>query len=290
MFEMLLKSKFQLLLLFLLVYLIQTCIGFLQHLNLLHIVTLYNRIKQDPNINMSPRTFVFGGKAAPGYAMAKLIIKLINSVGEVINRDPQVNGLLRVVFYPNFNVKNAQYIYPAADLSEQISTAGKEASGTGNMKFSMNGALTIGTLDGANVEIREEVGAENFFLFGMNAEQVSETRRSGYRPREIYRDNMELRQAIDLVNSGIFSHGDTELFRPLTDKLLEQDPFLLLADFQSYIDTQAEVDHAFRDVDHWSRMSILNVARMGKFSSDRSIRDYCENIWQVQPMPVEIDA
>ena len=242
-----------------------------QHLNVLHIITLYNRIKQNPNINLTPRTFIFGGKAAPSYYMAKLVIKLISSVGEVINKDPQVNGFLRVVFFPDFNVKNAQSIYPAADLSEQISTAGKEASGTGNMKFSMNGALTIGTLDGANVEIREEVGPENFFLFGLTAEQVMEVKTAGYRPWELYNDNLELKAAVDLVNSGLFSHGDTELFRPLTDSLIHHDPFLLFADYQTYVDCQADVDHAYRDVNHWCRMSILNVARMGKFSSDRSI-------------------
>jgi starch phosphorylase len=237
-----------------------------------------------------PRTFIFGGKAAPGYMMAKLIIKLINSVGEVINLDPQANRYLRVVFLPNFNVKNAHTVYPAADLSEQISLAGKEASGTGNMKFSMNGALTIGTLDGANVEIREEVGAENFFLFGLNAEQVVQMKTEGYRPWEFYQNNLELKTAIDLIDSGVFSHGDTALFRPLTDVLRQRDPFMLCADYQSYVDSQAQVDRAYRDGHHWARMSILNVARMGKFSSDRSIRDYCKNIWKVEPMKVEIDA
>jgi starch phosphorylase len=259
-----------------------------QHLNVLHIITLYKRIKDDPNLELAPRTFIFAGKAAPGYFMAKLIIKLINSVGEVVNRDPQTNHLLRVVFYPDFSVKNSQRIYPATDLSEQISTAGKEASGTGNMKFAMNGALTIGTLDGANVEIRDEVGAENFFQFGLTAEEVGRTIKEGYRPWEIYNDNAQLRGAIDLINAGIFSHGDTELFRPLTDSLMQNDPFLLFADYQSYLDCQTEVDHAYRDLDHWIRMSILNVARMGKFSSDRAIREYCENIWKVDPVPVEL--
>jgi starch phosphorylase len=254
-----------------------------QHLNALHIVTLYNRIKQNPNINLTPRTFIFGGKAAPGYFMAKLMIKLINSIAEVVNSDPAVNRYLRVVFYPNFNVKNAHDIYPAADLSEQISLAGKEASGTGNMKFSMNGALTIGTLDGANVEIREEVGAENFFLFGLTAEQVMQLRSDGYRPWEFYQDNLELKAAIDLIDSGIFSHGQRELFKPLTDSLRQHDPFMLCADYQAYVDSQAEVDHAYQDAHHWSRMSVLNVARMGKFSSDRSICDYCEKIWKIEP-------
>ena len=259
-----------------------------QHLSVLHIITLYNRIKQNPNLELTPRTFIFGGKAAPGYFMAKLIIKLINSVAAVVNQDPQVNRFLRVAFFPNFNVKNAHGIYPAADLSEQISLAGKEASGTGNMKFSMNGALTIGTLDGANVEIREEVGAENFFLFGLTVEQIMQLRADGYRPWEFCQENLELRAALDLVDSGVFSHGDTGLFRPLTDNLRHQDPFMLCADYQSYLDSQAEVDRAYRDPHHWSRMSILNVARIGKFSSDRSILDYCRDIWKVEPGQVEI--
>jgi len=257
-----------------------------QHLNVLHIISLYLRIKQDPNLEMAPRTFVFGGKAAPGYRMAKLIIKLINSVGEVINRDPQVNGTLRVAFMPDFSVKRGQRLYPAADLSEQISLAGKEASGTGNMKFSMNGALTIGTLDGANVEIREQVGEENFFLFGLTADEVQCLQAEGYRPWDHYAVNKELKSVIDLIDSGLFSHGDTDLFRPLTDNLKHQDPFMVLADYQSYVDRQAEVDHAYRDPAHWDHMSILNLARMGKFSSDRSIRDYCRDIWKVEPLPV----
>jgi starch phosphorylase len=256
-----------------------------QHLNVLHIITLYERLKATPSLDLAPRSFVFGGKAAPGYFMAKLIIKLINSVAEVINGDPHVNDTLRVVFMPDFNVKNGQRLYPAADLSEQISMAGKEASGTGNMKFSMNGALTIGTLDGANVEIRDEVGEENFFLFGLTAEQVHQMQAEGYRPWELYNKSVELKSAIDLINSGLFSHGDTELFRPLTDNLVHEDPFLVLADYQAYVDCQSEVDRAWGDPEHWSRMSILNVARMGKFSSDRSIRDYCERIWKVAPTP-----
>ncbi|HFD80378.1 MAG TPA: glycogen/starch/alpha-glucan phosphorylase [Gammaproteobacteria bacterium] len=254
-----------------------------QHLNVLHIVTLYNRIKQDPDIEMVPRSFIFGGKAAPGYFMAKLMIKLINAVGDVVNRDPQVNRLLRVAFYPNFNVKNAHGIYPAADLSEQISLAGKEASGTGNMKFSLNGALTIGTLDGANVEIREEVGAENFFLFGMTVEEVARLRAEGYRPADFIHHTEELRAALDLLDSGVFAHGDRELFRPLTDDLRNRDPFMLCADYLSYVEAQSEVDRAWHDEHHWTHMAILNVARMGKFSSDRSIRDYCRDIWKVEP-------
>ncbi len=254
-----------------------------QHLNVLNIISLYNQIKADPKLVITPRTFIFGGKAAPGYFMAKLIIKLINSVGEVINRDPDVRDQIKVVFLPNYNVKHAQNIYPAADLSEQISTAGKEASGTGNMKLSMNGALTIGTLDGANIEIREEVGAENFFLFGLTADQVLKVKAEGYHPSDFYHDDPELKETIDLINSGLFSHGDTELFRPLTDHLLQHDEYLLLADYRAYVNCQQEVGHAYRDPAHWTRMAILNVARMGKFSSDRAIQEYARHIWQVEP-------
>lgn len=257
-----------------------------QHLNVLHIIALYNRIKQDPSYDMHPRTFIFGGKAAPGYFMAKLIIKLINSVGDVVNNDPDVGDRLKVVFFPDFNVKNSQWIYPAADLSEQISTAGKEASGTGNMKFSMNGALTIGTLDGANVEIREEVGAENFFLFGLTTEEVTSLQQNGYRPMEYYQGNPELRDVIDRISSGHFSKGDQELFKPLVDSLLHHDTFMLFADFSAYVDAQKRVDEAYRDQERWTRMSILNVARMGKFSSDRAIREYCRDIWNVKPVSV----
>ncbi len=253
-----------------------------QHLNVLHIITLLNRIKKDPVREVVPRTFLFGGKAAPGYFMAKLIIKLINSVAEVVNNDPDVAGRLKVVFLPDFNVKNAHNIYPAADLSEQISTAGKEASGTGNMKFSMNGALTIGTLDGANVEIREAVGPDNFFLFGMAAGEVQELLSRGYSSRSIYESNPHLRETIDQIRSGYFSRGDTGLFRPLVDDLLGSDPFLLLADYQSYLDCQGQVSSVYSDEEGWARMSILNVARMGKFSSDRSIREYCEKIWGIR--------
>jgi len=252
-----------------------------QHLNLLHVVTLYNRMKRDPHFEITPRTVLFGGKAAPGYLMAKLIIKLINSVAETIDRDKEVRGRLKVVFVPDFNVKNAQRIYAAADLSEQISTAGKEASGTGNMKMALNGALTIGTLDGANIEIREEVGPENFFLFGLTAEEVAELQRRGYRPRAIYESNSELREALGRIGSGAFSPEDPGLFRPLVDSLLGPDPFLVLADYQSYIDCQNEAARAYLDTTRWTSMSILNVARMGKFSSDRAIRDYCRDIWDI---------
>jgi len=260
-----------------------------QHLNVLHVVTLYNRLRRNPGLDMLPRTVIFGGKAAPSYYMAKLIIKLINSVAEVVNHDPAVKNRLKVVFFPDFNVKSAQKIYPAADLSEQISTAGKEASGTGNMKFSMNGALTIGTLDGANVEIREEVGADNFFLFGLTAEEVARIKSDGYDPRSIYLSNPDLREAIDLIGSGFFSRGDPDLFKPLVDSLLYQDEYMLLADYQSYVDCQDRVSEVYRDRDRWTRMAILNVARMGKFSSDRAIREYCKEIWRVSPNTVEME-
>jgi starch phosphorylase len=259
-----------------------------QHLNVLHIITLYNRLKQNRDLEMTPRTFIFGGKAAPGYFMAKLMIKLINSVADIVNSDPDVRDRLKVVFLPDFNVTNAQRIYPAADLSEQISTAGKEASGTGNMKFSLNGALTIGTLDGANVEIREEVGAENFFLFGLTIEEVYALKARGYNPLDYYHNNAELKAVIDLISSGFFSHGNADLFKPFIDNLLYRDEYLLFADYQSYIDAQEKVSQAYRDRDNWTRMSILNVARMGKFSSDRAIREYCQEIWKVQPVPIEL--
>ncbi|HSZ10317.1 MAG TPA: glycogen/starch/alpha-glucan phosphorylase [Steroidobacteraceae bacterium] len=259
-----------------------------QHLKVLHIVWLYHGIKSNPSFEVQPRTFIFAGKAAPGYHLAKLMIKLITSVGDVINRDPEVRDRLKVVFLPNFNVKNGQRVYPAADLSEQISTAGKEASGTGNMKFSMNGALTIGTLDGANIEIREEVGAENFFLFGLSAPEVYALKAKGYRPMDYYDTNQGLRDVIDLIRSGFFSRGDTELFRPLMDDLLYQDPYLLLADFQAYIDCQNKVSDAYGDVDRWTRMSILNTARSGKFSSDRTIREYCADIWRAKSVPIQL--
>ncbi len=261
-----------------------------QHLMVLHIITLYNRIKQNPNIDIVPRTFIFGGKAAPGYFMAKLIIKLVNAVAEVVNKDPDVKGRLKVVFLPNFNVSLGQKIYPAANLSEQISTAGKEASGTGNMKFAMNGALTIGTLDGANIEIREEAGAENFFLFGLTAEEVYKMKAEGYEPMNYYNNNSELKAVIDRISRGDFSHGDSKLFKPIVDSLLYDDPYMLLADYQAYIDCQQLVSETYKDQDKWTRMSILNAARMGKFSSDRTIQEYCDEIWDLKPVKIELEA
>jgi starch phosphorylase len=259
-----------------------------QHLQVLHVLTLYKRIQRDPGAEVVPRTFIFGGKAAPGYRMAKLIIKLIHSVGEVVNFDPIVRGRLKVVFLPDFSVKLGQRVYPAADLSEQISLAGKEASGTGNMKFAMNGALTIGTLDGANIEIREEVGAENFFLFGLTTPEVETKKREGYNPRAFYSSNSELREVLDSLSSGEFSHGDKSLFEPLVGSLLNGDDYMLLADYQSYIDCQDRVSEAYKNPEEWTRMSILNVARIGKFSSDRSIRDYCADIWKTWPVKIQL--
>ncbi|MBN2576197.1 MAG: glycogen/starch/alpha-glucan phosphorylase [Deltaproteobacteria bacterium] len=261
-----------------------------QHLCVLHAIALYRRLKLDTKREEAPRTILFGGKAAPGYRLAKLIIKLIHSVGEVINNDREMQGRLRVIFLPDLNVKNAQRIYPAADLSEQISTAGKEASGTGNMKFALNGALTIGTLDGANVEIREEVGKDNFFLFGLTAEEVVRVQAEAYRPREILRQNEELAEALELLRSGFFSRGDHTLFAELVDNLLERDEFMLLSDFASYVECQSRVSAAFRNTKQWTRMSILNTARMGKFSSDRAIREYCNDIWKVEPVRVVMNG
>jgi starch phosphorylase len=257
-----------------------------QHLNVLHVAALHERLRRDPRHAAPPRTVVYGGKAAPGYRTAKLIIKLIHCVGAAVNADPLVAGRLRVAFLPDYNVTNCQRIFPGAELSEQISTAGKEASGTGNMKFSLNGALTIGTLDGANVEIREDVGAENFFLFGLTAEQVGRLRASGYRPRDCYERDEELRLVLDRIGSGFYSPQDPGLFRALVESLLNDDPFLLLADFRAYLDAQDEVGRAWLDAERWTRMSILNVARMGRFSSDRAIAEYCRDIWRVERQAV----
>ncbi|MEM1367780.1 MAG: glycogen/starch/alpha-glucan phosphorylase [Cyanobacteria bacterium P01_H01_bin.15] len=259
-----------------------------QHLAALHIITLYNRLKQNKNLAMQPRTFIFGGKAAPGYFMAKLIIKLINAVADVVNKDPDIQGRLKVVFLENFNVSLGEKIYPAADLSEQISTAGKEASGTGNMKFAMNGALTVGTLDGANIEIREEAGPDNFFLFGLTAPEVAELKSNGYYPRKYYENNPELKLALDRIAQGYFSGGDREMFKPLVESLLNDDPFVLLADYQSYIDCQEQVSQAYQDRDQWTRMSIINSATMAKFSSDRTIAEYAKEIWDIKPVKVEL--
>jgi glycogen phosphorylase len=257
-----------------------------QLLFMLYIIVRYGRLKRDPALDSAPRTFIISGKAAPGYAMAKLIIKLIHQVAEVINRDPQVSEEMKVVFLPNYRVSLAEKIIPAADLSEQISLAGTEASGTGNMKLQLNGALTIGTLDGANLEIMEEVGADNIFIFGLTAQQVEE-RRPGYNPRDIYNDDEEIRQAIDLVERDFFSMMEPGIFRPLTQALLSQgDHYMLLADFRDYIQTQDRVDEEYRDRSGWIRKAILNVARAGKFSSDRTISEYASEIWHVHPCEI----
>ncbi len=258
-----------------------------QHLKALHIITLYNRLKANPNMDIVPQTFIFGAKAAPGYMMAKRIIKLINDIAEMVNYDPDVRDRLKVVFLANFNVSLAQKIYPAANISEQISMAGKEASGTGNMKFALNGAVTVGTLDGANIEIRERVGEENFFLFGLTSDEVFALKDEGYNPMDYYNGNPELKQAIDQIASGYFSDGDTEIYKPIVDNLLYHDPFLLFADYQSYLDCEDEAAQAYRDTERWTRMSILNVARCGFFSSDRAISQYCEDIWGVRPVKIE---
>lgn len=255
-----------------------------QHLNALHVLALYCQIKANPNQDFVPRTFLFGGKAAPSYVMAKLMIKLICSVAETVNQDPAMKDRLKVVFLPDYNVSLGQKIYPAADLSEQISTAGKEASGTGCMKFQMNGAVTVGTLDGANVEIRQEVGEENFFLFGLTAPQIEDLSRQGYHPRSYYEKNPVLREVLDGLLAGSFRASDKDVFRPLIEELLQTDRYFLLADFDSYMGVQKEVSAAFADTRRWSRMSILNTARSGKFSSDRTIREYCADIWKV-PVP-----
>ena len=258
-----------------------------QHLNILYIIALYQRLKTDPHFEFYPRTFIFAGKAAPGYHLAKLIIKLINSVGQVLNRDPATRDRLKVVFLPNFNVTNGQQIYSAAELSEQISTAGKEASGTGNMKFAMNGALTVGTLDGANIEIREEVGEENFFLFGHTAQEVQKIITSGYSPQHYYENDIVLKEAIDLIRGGFFSHGNPELFKDLTDNLIYSDPFLVFADFNAYRECQDHIGSVYHDRKRWNQMSLLNTARSGKFSSDRTIDEYCREIWKVNPVSIQ---
>ena len=261
-----------------------------QLLNILHVVYLYAKIRQNPNAEIVPRMVFFAGKAAPGYDIAKLIIKLITSVGHLVNSDPVTRNKLNVVFLPNYSVSLAQRIFPAAELSEQISTAGTEASGTGNMKFTLNGALTIGTLDGANVEIREEVGDENIFIFGMKAKEVAELKARGYNPMEYYYNNPDLKNVIDMIANGFFSPEKPDLFRPITDALLYQgDQYCLLADFDSYVKCQERVSALYQDEKAWTKMSILNVANVGKFSTDRAIKQYAEEIWGISPVPIKID-
>jgi len=257
-----------------------------QLLLLLYIITLYNRLKRDPGLNIAPRTFIISAKAAPGYSMAKLIIKLVHQVAEVVNRDPQLADKLKVVFLPNYSVSLAERIIPAGDLSEQISLAGTEASGTGNMKLQLNGALTIGTLDGANLEILEEVGQENIYIFGLTAAEVEDRRRS-YDPWAIYHGDEEIRRALQLIERDFFNMLEPGIFRPITDSLLSGgDHYMLLADLRQYIETQEKVDAAYRDPDGWVRKAIFNVARAGRFSSDRTIREYATQIWHVDPCEV----
>lgn len=253
-----------------------------QLLNLLHVITLYNRIRRG-DLDITPRTVIFGGKAAPGYVMAKQIIRLINDVAAIINEDVVVGDKLKVVFYPNYEVSAAEILFPGSDLSEQISTAGTEASGTGNMKMALNGALTIGTLDGANVEIKEEVGDENIFIFGLTTPQVAELKASGYNPRDYYNSNPELKQVLDMIATGYFSVEEPHRYQNVVDNLLNNDQYLLLADYASYVETQDKVDRLYQNRDEWMRKAILNVANMAKFSSDRAIGDYAKNIWHVNP-------
>jgi len=261
-----------------------------QHLNALQVVAQYLRIKNGDTAGMAPRTVIFGGKAAPGYAMAKLIIRFINGIADMVNADPATEGLLKVVFLADYNVKLGESVYPAADLSEQISTAGMEASGTGNMKFAMNGALTIGTLDGANVEIREQVGADNFFLFGKTTAEIAALRQGGYRPWELIPNLPLMPEVLRLIEQGHFSNGDGEMFRPLLQNLTGDDRFYVMADFADYLRAQEAVNRTWTDQQRrvWNRMSLLNTARSGFFSSDRSIREYATRIWQAEEYPVTI--
>ena len=250
----------------------------------LHAVALYNRLKEHPSTECVPRTIIFAGKAAPGYEMAKLVIKLITSIADNVNGDPDTSDKLKVIFVPNYSVTKAEWIIPGADLSEQISTAGHEASGTGNMKLALNGALTIGTLDGANIEIRDRVGEDNIFIFGLTAEEVEQTRTSGYRSRDYYESNPELGQALDMIRDGYFAPDHPHIFLPLVDSLLNHgDPYRVLADFGDYVETQKKVEALYLEPENWTRKSIINSANMGSFSSDRSIREYCRLIWGIEP-------
>ncbi|VDI11092.1 glycogen phosphorylase, muscle form-like isoform X1 [Mytilus galloprovincialis] len=261
-----------------------------QLMNCFHMIVLYNRLKKNPSMKFTPRTIMIGGKAAPGYHMAKLIIKLINNVGRTVNNDPIIGDRLKIVYLENYRVSLAEKIIPAADLSEQISTAGTEASGTGNMKFQLNGALTIGTLDGANVEMREEMGDENIFIFGMNVEEVEETKRQGYNAREFYEKNGELKQLLDQINNGYFSPEDPNMFKDIYNNIMYTDRFMLCKDFESYISCQDRVSEVFRDPLEWAKMCLLNIASSGKFSSDRTISEYAKDIWGVEPNDIKLPA
>ena len=259
-----------------------------QLLNVLHIITLYNRIKENPDLDIVPRTIIFGGKAAPAYFAAKLVIKLINSVADVVNNDKDINGKLKVVFIKNYSVTLAERIIPASDLSEQISTAGFEASGTGNMKFALNGAITIGTMDGANIEIREEVGDENIFIFGLLANEVIKLKQSGYNPREYYEKNYELKKAVDMIASNYFNKSEPGIFNDMIEGLMNVDYYCIFADYESYIKTQEKVSMLYSDIEEWTKKSMLNVARIGKFSSDRAIKEYAEKIWGVKKVKIQL--
>ncbi|MDX2129190.1 MAG: glycogen/starch/alpha-glucan phosphorylase [Chloroherpetonaceae bacterium] len=259
-----------------------------QLLNALHAIHLYMQLKENPKAPFTPRTIIFGGKAAPGYYMAKLIIKLINSIGDKVNFDDEIGDQLKVIFLENYSVSLAEKIIPAADLSEQVSTAGTEASGTGNMKFALNGALTIGTLDGANVEIKEEVGDENIFIFGLTVDEVDSLKARGYNPMDYYQSNPDIKKILDLIASGFFSPSQPDLFKPIVDSLISNDRYLLLADFASYINCQKAASEAYRNQEKWNEMSILNVARIAKFSTDRTISEYADEIWRLKAIPVKI--
>ncbi|NLN85598.1 MAG: glycogen/starch/alpha-glucan phosphorylase, partial [Candidatus Cloacimonetes bacterium] len=260
-----------------------------QLLNVLGTIARYLRIKDNPQAQIVPRTVIFAGKAAPGYHLAKILIKLINNLGLVVNRDPDVADRLKVVFLPDYSVSLAEKIIPASDLSEQISTAGYEASGTGNMKFALNGALTIGTMDGANVEMAQEIGAENMFIFGMDADEVSSLKQSGYDPGKIYDSDPELRRAIDAIANDMFSPNEKGIFEPIVHALLHSgDPYCILADFRSYLDASQRVDDLWQDPSAWAKKAILNIARVGKFSSDRAIEEYAREIWDVQPLILQL--
>ena len=261
-----------------------------QLLNVFHIITLYNRIKDNPDIDVVPRTIIFSGKAAPAYFMAKLVIKLINSVADIVNNDKDVGDKLKVVFLKNYSVTLAERIIPAADLSEQISTAGFEASGTGNMKLALNGAITIGTMDGANIEIREEVGEDNIIIFGLLADEVVKLKKNGYNPKEYYNNNLELKRVVDMIAGNYFNRNEPGIFQPIIEGLMDYDYYCLFADYASYIKAQRKIDNMYKDQDKWTKKSILNCARIGKFSSDRSIKEYAEKIWNVKPVKVHIET
>ena len=266
-----------------------------QLMNVLHVMYLYNQIKVHPEKNFFPRTFIFGAKASAGYIRAKEIIKLINSVADVVNNDRSINGKIKVVFIEDYRVSNAEWIFAAADVSEQISTASKEASGTGNMKFMLNGAPTLGTMDGANVEIVEEVGIENAFIFGLSSDEViNYEQNGGYNPWDIYNSDEDVRKVVNQLVDGTYANGNTEMYRDLYDSLLttkggnRADMYFILKDFRAYAEAQVKVEEAYRDKERWAKMALLNTACCGKFSSDRTIREYVEDIWKLDPVKIDV--